>query len=298
MKYLFFAALFAASALTLSAQTDKTTEEDQYPEGWKLKGITGLNLSQTAQSNWSAGGDNSLAGTAYLNGSLSKKTGNWLWSSSLALEYGLADTKGQSTRKTGDKIDLSTQLGYSTDNKWYYTLMGDFKSQFDKGYNYVGNDKGEYISKFMAPAYSNISLGLEYRPNDNYSVYFSPSAGKLTFVQDDRLSDLGMFGVDKGDKFRAEFGAYLKAKAQKQIMENVNAVSTIDFFTAYDKSFGNVDINWDLLISMKVNKFLTATINTTLKYDDDVKSIDDNGNPAGPKIQFKEMLGIGVAYNF
>lgn len=49
---------------------------------------------------------------------------------------------------------------------------------------------------------------------------------------------------------------------------------------------------------MKINKFLSASINTTLKYDDDVKTIDNEGNPRGPKVQFKEMLGLGVAYNF
>ncbi len=174
--------------------------------------------------------------------------------------------------------------------------MGDFKSQFYKGYNYP--DKSIYISKFLAPAYSNVSLGLEYRPNTSYSVYFSPVAGRFTFVEDDYLSSIGAFGVDKGDKFRAELGAYLKAKAQKKIMENVNVISSVDFFTAYDNSFGNIVVNWDLLISMKVNKFLSATVSTSLKYDDDVKIIRGDGTKGGPKVQFKETLGIGFAYNF
>ena len=81
-------------------------------------------------------------------------------------------------------------------------------------------------------------------------------------------------------------------------MENVKAISTLDFFTAYNKSFGNVDVNWDLLISMKVNKFLSASVNTTLKYDDDVKIVNEDGTTGGPKVQFKEMIGVGIAYNF
>lgn len=174
--------------------------------------------------------------------------------------------------------------------------MGDFKSQFYKGYNYP--DKTNYISKFFAPAYSNLSLGLEYRPNTIFSVYLSPVAGKFTFVQDDYLSDLGAFGVDPGDKFRAELGAYLKARAEKDVMENVKVISTVDFFTAYDSSFGNVDVNWDLLISLKINKFLSASVNTTLKYDDDVKNVRKDGTLEGPKVQFKEVVGLGLAYNF
>ncbi len=65
-------------------------------------------------------------------------------------------------------------------------------------------------------------------------------------------------------------------------MENVEVISTVDFFTAYDKSFGNIDINWDVMINMKINKFLSANINTTLKYDDDVKNVKSDGTTEGP----------------
>ncbi|WP_029903841.1 DUF3078 domain-containing protein [Prevotella sp. 10(H)] len=294
MKQLFLTVAFFLLAMGTYAQDEKT--EELVDGKWNLKGVTGLNLSQTAVSNWSAGGENAMAGTVYLNGSLVRKSGNWLWSNALALEYGLTNTKSLGTQKTGDKIDFTTQLGYSTDNKWYYTVMGDFKSQFYKGYNYP--DKEHYISKFFAPAYTNISLGIEYRPNTTYSIYMSPLAGKLTFVEDDYLSSIGAFGVDPGDRFKAEFGAYVKARAEKTIMENVKLISTADFFTAYDSSFGNIDVNWDLLISMKINKVLSASVNTTLKYDDDVKIINDDGTTGGPKVQFKEVIGVGVAYNF
>lgn len=274
----------------------KNNDEELQDGVYKLNGVVGLNISQTALSNWSAGGENSVAGTGYLNASLRRKSGKWLWSNNLALEYGLTYTESNGTQKVSDKIDFSTQLGYKATNKWYYTVMGDLKTQFYKGYKYP--DKSHYISKFFAPAYSNISVGMEYRPNDFYSVYISPLAGKMTFVQDDYLSSIGAFGVDPGDKFRAQFGAYVKARAQKTIMENVKLISSVDFYTAYDSSFGNVDINWDLMLSMKINKYLSATVNTTLKYDDDVKSVNAEGIQKGPKVQFKEMLGIGVAYNF
>lgn len=294
MKKVFLFVTLVANVLFMSAQDDK----DKLTDGqWKLNGVTGFNLSQTSFNNWSGGGENSLAGNIYLNGSLKRKSGNWLWVNTLALDYGLTKNKSQGMRKTSDKIDFSTQIGYSTADKWFYTAMADFKSQFYKGYDYP--DKDRYISKFFAPAYVNISLGVEFRDKEWYSVYLSPIAGKLTFVEDKYLSDLGAFGVDKGDRFMAELGAYLKGRLEKEIMENVKLISTVDFFTAYDDSFGNVDINWDVMISMKINKFLSASLNTTLKYDDDIQRYHDDGTwKGGPKIQFKEMLGIGVAYNF
>lgn len=293
MKRIFFTSLFALSVTVLSAQEADSTKIGT----WKHSGSTGLNLSQTSLSNWSGGGDDAFAGNAYLNGKLEHRKGNWAWINTLALEYGITSTKAQGAQKSTDKLELATQLGYTTDNKWYYTAMADFKSQFYKGYNYP--NKENYISKFMAPAYSNISIGLEYRPKDSFfSAYFSPAAGKLTFVNDNYLSDLGSFGVDPGDKFKAEFGAYVKGTLEKNIMENVKLLSDANFFTAYDDSFGNIDIEWNVLISMKINKYLNASINTTLKYDDDVKYINTQGEKKGPKIQFKEILGIGFGYNF
>ena len=293
MKRIYIVMLFAALATITYAQTD----DKGYQEGaWVLKGVTGLNMSQTAMANWSAGGENSIAGNAYLNASLTPKKGNWLWVTNMVLDSGLSKTKSQGMRKSSDKIGLSTQLGYSTDNVWFYTLMGDLNTQFAKGYDYP--DKEHQISNFFAPAYSNIALGMEWRPKSNYSLLLSPVSTKMTFVTDDYLSDLGAFGVDPGDHFKIEGGAFVKARAELPVMENVNLITTADFFTPYSKDFGNIDVNWDVLISMKINKVLSATINTTLKYDNDVKTFDDNGVKKGAKVQFKEVLGIGLAYNF
>lgn len=293
MKRIYIVMLFAALATITYAQTD----DKGYQEGaWVLKGVTGLNMSQTAMANWSAGGENSIAGNAYLNASLTHKKGNWLWVTNMVLDYGLSKTKSQGMRKSSDKIGLSTQLGYSTDNVWFYTLMGDLNTQFAKGYDYP--DKEHQISNFFAPAYSNIALGMEWRPKSNYSLLLSPVSTKMTFVTDDYLSDLGAFGVDPSDHFKIEGGAFVKARAELPVMENVNLITTADFFTPYSKDFGNIDVNWDVLINMKINKVLSATINTTLKYDNDVKTFDDNGVKKGAKVQFKEVLGIGLAYNF
>ena len=287
MKRIYLMMLFATLAMIVSAQTD----DKGYKEGaWVLKGVTGVNMSQTAMTNWSAGGENSVAGNAYLNGSLTHKNGDWLWVTNLVLDYGLSKTKSQGMRKSTDKIGLSTQLGYAATKVWYYTLMADLNTQFAKGYNYP--DKSHYISNFFAPAYSNVALGMEYRPKSNYSIFLSPASTKMTFVCDDYLSDLGSFGVDPGDHFKIEAGAELP------VMENVNLITTADFFTPYNKDFGNVDVNWDVLISMKINKVLSATLNMTLKYDNDVKTFTDEGVERGPKVQFKEILGVGLAYNF
>ena len=84
-------------------------------------------------------------------------------------------------------------------------------------------------------------------------------------------------------------------------MKNIKLTSSLGMFSNYIENPENVDINWDLLILMKVNKFITASINTNLIYDDDVNiTRDKNGDGIneinGPRTQFKEIIGIGFSY--
>ena len=74
--------------------------------------------------------------------------------------------------------------------------------------------------------------------------------------------------------------------------------SVLDLFTAYNESFGNVDVNWDVLIGYNLTSLLTLTFQSTLKYDDDIKFIDADGGIHGARTQFKEILGVGLSYKF
>lgn len=294
MKKLFSLIMTLLLATTFTMLAEEGAEEQKK---WVLDGVAGINASQTSLTNWSGGGENSLAGNAYLNGTLNYAKDKWAWDNALVLDYGLARTSSTGVRKSTDKIDFASKLGYKAVEKLFYTAAFDFKTQFTDGYKYDGNDRHR-ISNFMAPAYGTLSLGIDYKPTDKFSLYLSPIAGKMTWVHDKEFSDKGMFGVDKGDRFKGEFGAYLKTIYKVTPFQNVDMVSKADFFTAYDNSFANVDIDWDLMINMKVNKYLSATFNTTLRYDDDVHFIDENGTSKGPRVQFRQILGVGLAYKF
>lgn len=271
--------------------------QDTETNGWTKSGSIGVNLSQTSLSNWSAGGNSSVSGLSYFNMGVNYMHNNWLWQNAGNFEYGIVSLKKEGMQKTADKIYVNSQLGYSTDKKWYYTFMANYQTQFYKGYDYP--DKTNYISKFMAPGYLNVSVGIEYKPADKwYSFYYSPVSVRMIFVKDKYLSDLGSFGVKAGKEFKAELGSYLKAKAEKDIMENVKMITDASFFTPYNKNFGDVVVEWNFMLSMKINEFLNASINTTLKYDNAVKQMEDGIITGGPKVQFKEVIGVGIGYNF
>ena len=170
----------------------------------------------------------------------------------------------------------------------------------------------------MAPAYLTIALGMDWKPVDYFSLFVSPATGKYTFVMNQTLADAGAFGVEgaqydaagmmtsKGKKFRPEFGASLVAKFQKDIMKNVNLKTGVTFFNNYtDKNTANrtnVDINWDLALTMKVNKYISASIITLLIYDHDIdiKQVDAFGvtTGVGPRTQYKQVIGVGFSYKF
>ena len=293
-KIILLTLLFGAFLFNVNAQDATPAPKDT--SYWKLSGITGINFSQTALVNWAAGGENSVATNLYLNGSLNYAKDKWAWDNALALEYGVIYSDEYDWRKNSDKISFTSKLGYQINKKFYYSLLTDYNTQFAKGYNYPNVD--QYLSKLMAPGYSNIALGVDYKPNDNYSVFFSPVTARFLFVLDDSLSNAGAYGIKKGDKMRLEAGALLKASMKKTVMKNVDVISKLDAFTPYNSDFGNIDVNWEILASFKINQVLTATLNTTLRYYDREHYIDPEKGDVGPKLQFKEMFGLGIAYRF
>ncbi len=264
---------------------------------WTVNGSSSINFSQVSLTNWSEGGDGSVSGTFLFGLNANQKKEKHYWDNSFAAEYGMVKNQSQGMRKSVDKLALSSKYGYDIGKPWYFSTLFDFKTQFANGYNYPNTE--DYISKLMAPGYMNLALGFDYKPNDNFSAMLSPLGTKFTFVMDDYLSDQGAFGVDPGEQFRAEMGAYIKSVFQKKsLLTNVDFETKLDLFSNYLKDPQNIDINWEMKLDMKINKYLSANFGTNLRYDNDIKFIDSEGIKHGPRTQFKQFLGVGLAYKF
>ncbi len=271
-----------------------TTSNEENKSAWSFKGNTGINFSQASFINWVAGGENSFTGIAYFNYRATYLKGRSAWNSDLALEYGgLWLIDNNEYRKNSDKIDFATKYGYAMNKTLFASALFDFKTQFSEGLDYK-TTPNSITSRFFAPAYSKISVGIDYKPTKIFSLFVSPITGKMTFVTDDNLSQkYGM--IDENNNpiwFKIEPGAYLKADLNWDISKSINLTTKADFFTAYDNSFGDIDVNWDLVLSMKVNQFIRTSISTSLKYDKDI--LIDNQ----PKVQFRNILAVGIGYTF
>jgi hypothetical protein len=302
MLVLFTLSSFAQDIQKVAKAKDESmagAPADTAKKHWFVQGSTGLTITQAAFSNWAAGGQNSLGLSAMLNLKANYKKGKHAWANTIDLGYGfqiLGKWKEAKYNKINDKIELTTAYGYelSKNKKWYLTLLVNFRTQFDKGYNYPNDSV--VISKFMAPGYLIAGIGITYSPKNWFYLYLSPASGRFTFVLDTALANQGAFGVAKGKQVRGEFGPYLRADLNKDLWKNINITSTLELFTDYLKDFGNIDVNWSLLITLKVNKWLAASIQTQLIYDNDVMIQTSPDEMPGPRTQFKEMIGVGLSY--
>lgn len=265
---------------------------------WTHKGITGISLTQLSFSNWNAGGQNSVASNIYVNAELNYAYRKVMWNTSLNTIYGKMYTPAYKWYKADDNINLTTRIGYSLlkDKKLYGTFLVNFQSQYARGKKSPLDDK--YISTWLAPGFLNLAAGLDYKPNKWFSLFYSPLNGRITFVEDSYLAQQNAFGIGVGENSDFKLGSFVNNVINLTVSKNISVISKLDLFTAYDSSFGNVVMNWDGLMAMKVSKYITSTVNVGLKYDDRIKTTDKNGNASGPKIQMKELIGIGLAYTF
>lgn len=268
---------------------------------WHTGGIFSLNLAQSSFTHWAGGGQNSVALNGLVSLTANYKKDKSAWDNALIIGYGQMRENSSNLGwvKTDDRIDLQSKYGRKASDKWYYSGLVSFKTQLAPGYNYP--DIETKISDLMAPAYLLFSLGMDYKPNPNFSMFLSPLTSKNTIVLAKGI-DPASFGVGPGKKFRSELGAYANIAYKKdEIIKNVNFLTKLDLFSNYLHKPQNIDVSWENLLILKVNKFISATVNTLLVYDDDilVRVGGTDINPVkGKRVQFKEVIGVGFAYKF
>lgn len=188
-----------ATAAQKAAEDLKKVDTGEKP--WKFSGTVGLNAAATGMWNWAAGGNNNVNGVASTKLRLLYHENNMSWETNLDMEYGLSwiDQEFDQLQKTSDKINFSTKFGWEFHKTWYLTVLGGFQSQFAYGRDYNGSEAFDpIISKWLAPSYTDISVGIDWKPNDIFSIYLSPVAGRLTTVYvSDALNKKSLGMMDK-----------------------------------------------------------------------------------------------------
>ena len=334
-KYLLSIFSLCLAALTVAQEAEET------PSPWDFSGVVGLNASATGLVNWAAGGNNNVNGVAFGKVRLLYSENNLSWETNLNLEYGLSyiDQKADPLQKSSDVIDFKTKFGWQFHKAWYLTAAAGFKSQFAFGRAYDGTDADDpIISKFLSPSYTDISVGIDWKPNSIFSLYLSPVAGQITtaYVGDalekanpglrEQMQDkYGTWSYEKGSNkvirqnYKAELGLSFKGNIN-YTYKDLKIITSVGLFTPYawdktemfddqnkflgyrdnNRRFGNFDVDWDVAISYQFLKCLNVTLSTSLKYYNGVKieKFDKEGNSLGAAERVQFKSILGLGVGY
>lgn len=303
------AAAEAAKAIMEAAEPEAVVEEPQY---WVKTAVFDLGFNQTSLTNWAAGGYNTLTMAAGVDLKADYARDLTSWNNRLQLNYGFlwAADKKNLLQKSTDRIYLESKWAYKTGekSKWNYTASFDFRSQFTDSYDtYVQTDPtnpksdwtGTLKSGFISPAYTNLALGMEWKPTSWFNVNIAPVTGGFTIVTNELLrANYGMPAIDPeaaAIAYKAalfQFGAQVKVNLKASINDKFNYDTQLVVFTDYlNHPFVWNRVNWDNKISWTASKLFKVGLDTWLIYDPIVKIYDVTS-----KVQFKEFFSINFTY--
>lgn len=303
--------------LSASKEIKKDTVKKANANGWIKGGLISFNLTQIGNSNWiAAGGDDfSLSAAGSLNVFANKTWGRKTWENVLDINYGLVNTTTLGVRKMNDRLDFLIKYGYKP-KKWSkvnLSLLGQLRSQLTSGYeyDYLGTTEKRRNSGFFAPAYIILSPGVDWKPNNWFSLFASPLAARWTIVTNGPYSYAAqggvfngqqetplatLYGVDPAKENKGEFGAFVTATVKKDLLKNVSYYSKLDLYANYLKNISNVDVFWTNQFKVKLYKWFNLSYSLDMLYDDDVRNPEKPISALG--LQVLSTFGIGFAAKF
>jgi hypothetical protein len=276
---------------------------------WKTRTEAALALNQGMLTNWVKGGESSISTALdvtwyadYSNKPYLVSSGNFV-----RLKYGLIASGDQGIRTNIDLFETNSKLNHKAFGKFDFSGTMLFKTQVSKGYDYP-NDSIP-VSKFLNPAILTLGLGLDYKPNKETSINFSPLSYKGTFVPDTVMIDQTKYGIAADRKSKHEPGASILISNEFKPIKSISMTNRLQLFTNYINNPLNIDVDWEMILVAHLNWFTDVRLNTHLIFDDDTRTLKYNRHRdpvLGPdgiqkktaRIQFKEMLGLSLAFRF
>ncbi|ANI89412.1 hypothetical protein A9P82_08955 [Arachidicoccus ginsenosidimutans] len=278
--------------------TVQKASKDTIKWRWKRGGTGNLNLSQSSQRDWAAGGDNfAMSINTYVNAFLYYRKNKNTWDNNLDFNFGYMQATSTGGRKNDDRIAVTTKYGYKIDSsgKLLASFLVNGRSQLFDGRQYFTKDSSQLISSFLSPAYGVTSAGLDYQPDNALSIFASPLTARLTVVLKESLAQKNLYGIGT-HRYKVAPGAFVAINYNKEIMKNINYKANLNLFSDYTHNAQDVDMDMSNYINFKINKYISATYSLNLMYDDDIKLFGPNSN--SPGLQLQSQIGIGFSMPF
>lgn len=276
---------------------------------WKYRSEASFALNQASLSNWVKGGESSVSTSLDITGfaDYSNKSLKITSSNFGRIKYGLVWNDENGVRKNLDLIETNSKLNHKAFGKFDFSAILLFKTQLSNGFTYAADGSKVLVSKFMSPGILTVGLGLDYKPNKKTSINFSPLSYKGTFVMDTTgvkgldAVDQTKYGIPFGKKARNEPGSSFMITNEYKPFTNITMTNRLQLFTNYLNNPQNIDVDWEMIVTAKLNWFTDVRLNTHLIFDDDTKSLIDPEDPNSRKtarVQFRELLGFSFVFRF
>lgn len=285
--------------MTVVNPVEKANAENEFrvlkPNFWKKTAAASMQFSQYSISdNWYQGGEstNSLLSELKLTADYDDRQ-RVQFENSLEIKIGFITAPSDTVHKwktNADLFRLNSKLGIRAIKNLFYTLTGEFKTQFFSNYKTNTND---LISSFLSPAQLKFSLGMDYKLEKSkykLSLLGAPLSYTFIYISNDEIINPSSFNVDPGHTSANMFGSEITANLTWQIANNISWVSKFEYFTTYEK----VIANWENTFEFKLNRYLSTKFFLHSRFDDGVTLSEDNDT----YFQFKEMLTFGLSYTW
>lgn len=265
---------------------------------WKTFGNFQGKYTQSYYSdNWYKGGESNHSILGQINLEADYAKNQTTFDNKLELKLGYYNTSqvnGRSSFRTNeDLIRFTSKFGLKAFDNWYYSSQFQGYTQFAPVWD--TKDPGKLKSRFMAPAYGNLSIGLDYKPKFKkkgitLSVLLSPLSYNLKYSAVDSIATT--FGIDAGKQVKNSFGSRFDGNLKWSFLEDFTWTNKTQFYTTYEST----EINFENTIDYRLSKYLSLQFFIHWRFDDSVKrKTDKNGNLMGYG-QFKEFLTLNFNY--
>ncbi len=291
---------------TPATNLDKIERRYQAYTPWTIGGDGTSQFSQTYMNEyWKKGGNSALSILVVAKGFANFSSDKIKWDNSIEVRNGWVKPGEDKIQKNDDKFEIASRLGVSATQKWYYSTEVNFQTQFFNGYKYPNRENA--ISGFLAPGRFLFKIGMDYKPNKNFSLFISPLTSKTVFVRDTLEFDKSSFGIKAGKMAYWEPGLNTDLKFTKSFTPGISFETKYRMFVNYMHPFNQFDIEWENSLNMQLTDHIRATVMFHSIYDSKIlfDKLDAEGNPRvdtngnkirGPQLQFKEFVSIGFSY--
>ena len=280
--------------LSLHAQKSESQAKDPVGGLWSYSGKANLLFNQTAFSQWASGGVNNISLGFSVDYEVHYRENGWSWDTKSSGSYGLSYIQGDKfLKKTNDRLEINSLLGKEFSDTWSYSTILNFKSQIAHGYRFGTNEEGEESrslrTQFFSPAYLQFGVGLYWKKSTDLWLNIAPFTQRITFVSrqftQDLAEDKAYFGVSKGNSHLFDLGASVSGFYKFEVLENIFIENRLALYTDYLGNPKNIDLDYSLTATMKVNEYISTQLEVQLVYDDN----------AVKNLQSREVFGVGLS---